>query len=348
MNHPTKNKSLSQKTVWHLKVLAGAIFISFIFSLILHQSLIQAGLPLMLVLTFVQLEIFIWLGHWFFESVKTDSNNFRKQMVMRLLLFYIAVLIIAFLLFLIVFSITAYLNNENFSGSLQNLWNYEMRGFISATLIGFAIGALFFFYVQWTDALKREQKLNQEKLIFQYETLKKQVNPHFLFNSLNSLSSLVRKDPELSEKFIQKLSSIYRYVLDVEEKELVLLSDELIFVRDYFYLQQIRDQEKIVLKTEIREMENAEIPPVSIQLLVENALKHNSATRNQPLEIIVHDEGLDKIAVRNNLQKKRQLSNSAQIGLKNLNERCRLILNREIEVQETRNEFVVKLPVKVI
>jgi len=267
---------------------------------------------------------------------------------MRLLLFYIAVLIIAFLLFLIVFSITAYLNNENFSGSLQNLWNYEMRGFISATLIGFAIGALFFFYVQWTDALKREQKLNQEKLIFQYETLKKQVNPHFLFNSLNSLSSLVRKDPELSEKFIQKLSSIYRYVLDVEEKELVLLSDELIFVRDYFYLQQIRDQEKIVLKTEIREMENAEIPPVSIQLLVENALKHNSATRNQPLEIIVHDEGLDKIAVRNNLQKKRQLSNSAQIGLKNLNERCRLILNREIEVQETRNEFVVKLPVKVI
>src|SRR5680860_513765 len=94
---------------------------------------------------------------------------------------------------------------------------------------------------------------------FQYETLKSQVNPHFLFNSLNSLSSLVRNDPDLAEKFVQKLSSVYRYVLENKEKELVSLSTELDFVNNYFYLQKIRDEEKIDLKIELKEIENVQI-----------------------------------------------------------------------------------------
>jgi len=347
MKHPTHNKTFGRKTVWHLNVLAGAVFITSIFSLVLHQKIFHSGLPVMLTLTFVQLEIFIWLGSWFFEPVKTGSPGFRKQMMVRLLLFYVSVLLIAFLLVVVVFSVTTYLQNGNFRESLHNIWNYQMRSFLVATLIGFAIGALFFFYAQWSEALKREQKLHQEKLIFQYETLKKQVNPHFLFNSLNLLSSLVKTDAELSEKFVQKLSSIYRYILDNEGKELVSVKEEIAFVNDFFYLQKIRDQEKITLNMEVRGMDKAQVVPVSLQLLVENALKHNSATRNQPLVVIVHDEGMDKIVVRNNLQKKTQLNGSSQKGLKNLNERCRLILKREIEIQENNDEFVVKVPVKI-
>lgn len=223
-----------------------------------------------------------------------------------------------------------------------------MKSFFIATLVGFTFGALFFFYAQWADALKNMQKLKEEKLIFQYETLKSQVNPHFLFNSLNSLSSLVRNDPDLAEKFVQKLSSVYRYVLENKEKELVSLSTELDFVNNYFYLQKIRDEEKIDLKIELKEIENVQILPVSLQLLVENALKHNAATRAQPLKITIHNEGIDKLVVRNNLQKKTQLNGSSKIGLKNLNERSRLILNCEIEVTETQTEFVVKIPVKIV
>jgi LytS/YehU family sensor histidine kinase len=222
-----------------------------------------------------------------------------------------------------------------------------MKGFISAVLIGFSLGALFFFYVQWTESLQREQKLAQEKLIFQYQTLKNQVNPHFLFNSLNTLSSLVRENPDLSEEFIQKLAHIYRYILNEKEKELVPLSGELNFVNDYFYLRKIRDEEKIELKIEISNGEEMEVLPVSLQLLVENALKHNAATRSNPLVIIIHNEGLDKLVVRNNLQKKTRLEESSGIGLKNLNERSRLILNKEIEVYNTVDEFIVKLPVKI-
>jgi LytS/YehU family sensor histidine kinase len=236
---------------------------------------------------------------------------------------------------------------NDFSQFFDVLFNIEMKGFIIATLVGFTIGSVFFFYTQWAESVDRAQKLREEKLIFQYETLKSQVNPHFLFNSLNTLLSLVRTEPELSEKFVQKLSAIYRYILENREKELVPLSAELDFVNDYFYLQKIRDDEKIEMKTELNIDVNALIVPVSLQLLVENALKHNASTRKQPLEIIIHNEGLDKVVVRNQLQKKTQLADSSKIGLKNLNERCRLILNREIEILETTEEFIVKIPVKL-
>ena len=334
MFHPTNNKTLIQKVVWHIKVLLSAMLLSLFFSFVLNQQFLHSQTLQMVFLTFIQLEIFIWLGAWFFESAKAGAPGFKKRMIIRLLLFYFVVLLIA---------ASFYIKSYFFT----NLFNNEMKGFFTATLVGFTLGSLFFFYVQWAEALKREQKLTKEKLIFQYETLKSQVNPHFLFNSLNSLLSLVRKDPDLSEKYIQKLSTIYRYILENDNKELVPLAAEIELVNNYFYLQKIRDEEKIELKMELKEIENIQVLPVSLQLLVENALKHNSATRKQPLEIVIHFEGIDKIAVRNNLQKKTQLNGSSKIGLKNLNERSRLILNREIEIQETADEFVVKIPVKL-
>jgi hypothetical protein len=348
MIHPTNNKTLSQKALWHLKVVLGAVLISFFFSLVFQQKLFHKQLGTMILLTFLQLEIFIALGTLFFQSVKEGEPKFKQKMIVRLILFFLLVLVIATLFFIGMYTTLFLVNGNDFSHFFGSLMNMEMKGFFAATLIGFSLGALFFFYTQWAEALKREQKLTQEKLIFQYETLKSQVNPHFLFNSLNSLSSLVRKDPDLSEQYIQKLSTIYRYILENDDKELVPLSAEIEFVRNYFYLQKIRDEEKIELKMELSEIENIQILPVSLQLLVENALKHNAATRKQPLEIVIHFEGLDKIVVRNNLQKKTQLNGSSKIGLKNLKERSRLILNRNIEILETADEFVVKIPVKLI
>lgn len=347
MKHPTTNFPFPKKVLWHVKVFAGAISIALIFSFVLRGHIFNKEFPLILALTFFQLEIFIWLGSWFFEPVKTDSPTFRKNVLLRLILFYLAVLIIAALLFVLLFSINVLANGESFREGFSTMYNNEMRGFLIATLVGFAIGALVFFYAQWSESLKREQKLKEEKLIFQYETLKSQINPHFLFNSLNTLSSLVSSNPDLSEKFIQKLSSVYRYVLDNKEKEMVQLESEINFVKNYFYLQQIRDEEKIELSIKINNLSNVEIVPVSLQLLVENALKHNVATRKKPLQVIIHDEGRSKLVVRNNIQKKTQLNESSKTGLKNLNERCRLILHREIIIEETKDEFVVKVPVKV-
>lgn len=347
MFHPTAHKTLKQKAIWHLKVVAGAVFISLVFSLVLQRELIHDGLPNMLLLTFLQLEIFIWLGTWFFQSVEPDSPKYMQKIVLRLVGFYLTVLVIASIMFLIIFSFHFFKNGGVIQEVIPSIIQLEMQSFLIATLVGFAFGALFFFYSQWADSLKRYQKLKEEKLIFQYETLKNQVNPHFLFNSLNTLSSLIRTDVDLSEDFIYKLSSVYRYVLENMENELVPVSTELKFVEDYFYLQKIRDQEKIELNIEVKNHEEGMIPPVSVQMLVENALKHNVASRNNPLTVTIHYEGLDKLVVRNDLRKKTQLSQSSKIGLKNLKKRCSLILKRDIEIQETGDEYIVKLPVKM-
>ena len=346
MPHPTQNKTLKEKVIWHMKVVIGAIFISLVFSLILRREIFHDGLIEMLILSFLQLELFVWLGTLFFQSIKIDDPKYPQKMVSRLLIFYLSVLGIAFLMFMSIYTYHFIKNGADISLFFSSMGALELKSFFIASLIGFAFGAIFFFYVQWAEALKRVQKLKEEKLIFQYETLKNQVNPHFLFNSLNTLSSLVSQNADLSEKFIQKLSSVYRYVLENKEKEMVPVADEIEFVKDFFYLQKIRDGEKIELKIELNEDGAEMILPVSLQMLVENAVKHNAATRNEPLEITIHFEGIDKLVVRNRLQKKMQLANSSKIGLKNLNERCRLILNREIEIQETESEFVVKVPVK--
>lgn len=327
--------------------MGGAFILSLFFNLVLQGTLFHPNLWSMITIAYVQLEVFMWLGYRFFRNIKRDQGNYKRKMIVRLLQFYLTVLAISLLVFVTVYTLNFILGGSDFSYYFVGLKEIEMKGFISAVLIGFSLGALFFFYVQWTESLQREQKLAQEKLIFQYQTLKNQVNPHFLFNSLNTLSSLVRENPDLSEEFIQKLAHIYRYILNEKEKELVPLSGELNFVNDYFYLRKIRDEEKIELKIEISNGEEMEVLPVSLQLLVENALKHNAATRSNPLVIIIHNEGLDKLVVRNNLQKKTRLEESSGIGLKNLNERSRLILNKEIEVYNTADEFIVKLPVKI-
>jgi sensor histidine kinase YesM len=225
MVHPTQNLNRKQKLIWHLKIFAGAVLISFIFGLILQQKLIPDQFGLMLAMTFSQLELFIWLGAWFFTGVKVDSPDFKRKIISRLLIFYVTVLFLASILFMGIYVIQYAIHFNDFSQFFDVLFNIEMKGFIMATLAGFTFGAVFFFYVQWAEAVDRVQKLREEKLIFQYETLKSQVNPHFLFNSLNTLLSLVRTEPELSEKFVHKLSSIYRYTLENREKELVPISE---------------------------------------------------------------------------------------------------------------------------
>ncbi|WP_297095069.1 sensor histidine kinase [uncultured Draconibacterium sp.] len=341
------NKQTKKQVIKHLAILAGAVVICIIFSLVLFQQILHPGIWNMLLLTVIQLELFMYLGTRFFRSIKPDSPGIIKKTIIRLILFYFTVLLIATVLFVALFTWHFWRAGAPFSEFIPNLLHTELQSFLTSAGVGFALGALFFFYTQWSDAVKHMQKLKEEKLIFQYETLKTQVNPHFLFNSLNTLSSLVNSDPALSDKFIHKLSAVYRYVLENQEKDLVPLSAEMKFVKDFFYLQKIRDGEKIELKIDFDETGSAKIIPVSLQMLVENAIKHNVATRKEPLLITIHFEGMDKLVVRNDLRQRMQLAASSKIGLKNLNERCKLILKREVEIQETADEFIVKVPLKL-
>lgn len=227
----------------------------------------------------------------------------------------------------------------------EHLVKTELPSAIKQFFLWILAGSGFFFYVIWRKAVERGQLLREENLKYKYRNLKARLNPHFLFNSLNALSELVYIDAAKADDYIQKLSGIYRYILENEEIDVILLKHELSFVQHYFKLQQVRDQDKIYLDIDVSGEEKYQIIPVSLQLLVENALKHNLISREKPLvvKIRIHD---DYIIVSNALQRKNILGNTTRTGLLNLKERVHLIMGREMIVQEEDDWFVVKLPIK--
>ena len=318
------------------------------FSLLWTGRLINENFWFMFISVLVQLEIFMWIALRIFSTKRIKKEkSYKKQIITRLIYFYLIVITIAFVLVIVMISFSMFFGDQDFGDVVNHFMKNELKGLIVSWLIGVSLGSLIFFYIEWNNALKREQKLREEKLIFQYETLKNQVNPHFLFNSLNTLSSLVSKDAKLSERFISKFSSIYRYILENQDKDLIPLSDELAFVQDYFFLQKIRDDGKIALDVEIEGEDKYQILPISLQLLVENALKHNAATKENPLKIRVSNLE-NQLIIENNLEPKMQLEPSSKLGLKNLNERVKLVMNKEVHVEKDNTKFVVTMPIKSV
>jgi len=280
----------------------------------------------------------IWMTK---KAGKLSLDELRKRILPALLFFYLA----AFLIANIAVSLGVlgwFLVEER---ELTTFWPHLLENQLMVTNIQSGIWLMFFsvtfFYILWQKSAKREQRLITENLKYRYSTLKAQVNPHFLFNSLNILSEMNRED---SEVYIQKLSGIYRYLLENEEADLVPLDQELQFAKKYFDLHHERDGEKIALEIDIRNPTQFQIIPLSLQILIENALKHNTRSLSSPLHIRMTMED-DYIVVANNIQRKTSMENSTRIGLSNLKERVKLSMNRELIIRKDAGEFNVKLPV---
>lgn len=197
---------------------------------------------------------------------------------------------------------------------------------------------------EWRNAAIEAEQLKSEKLASQNQFLKDQLNPHFLFNSLNVLSNLVYESADRSAEFIQQLSKIYRYVLDVQQEQLVSLKRELDFAEHYLSLQKIRFENSLEYFIDVRENQNLFLPPLSLQLLLENAIKHNIASREKPLKIMIQQEN-ESLIVRNVLQPKISLERSEKgIGLENITKRYALLSDKSPSIQKTASEFIVTLP----
>ncbi len=296
------------------------------------------------IILIIQLELFLYLAFVIFKNISygTTPGEITRILLSRFALFFVACFITAFIVFIAFIYISQSIQGIPLTGVMSRFFTYEFNGWFKTTLFGLLLGAVIFIVVLWQDALRSEQKLREENLIFQNDTLKNQINPHFLFNSLNTLSSLINTNPETAEKFIGNLASIYRYILEKSRKDKVSLQTELAFVKDYFELHKIRDEEKIVLNLNTPDAENFEILPVSLQILIENAIKHNIATREKPLIIsITIDKGY--VIVKNNIQKMVVLE-STKTGLKNLAERIKLITGRDLIIIETVTDYIVKVP----
>jgi LytS/YehU family sensor histidine kinase len=294
---------------------------------------------------FLQLEIFIYLGTKLFADLNFDISpgEITRIVAFRFTIFLAGCLVSSLIIYVTLQYVFLWASGEDLSTVMNDFIETGFLMWFKSTIKGLSLGAVIFTVLLWQTSLQREQQMREEKLIFQNETLKNQVNPHFLFNSLNTLSSLISGQPEIAEEFIQRLSSIYRYILEYSSRDRVPLDTELAFIRDYFYLHQIRDDGKIQLEINAGTNNNSEILPVSLQILVENAIKHNKATRESPLIISIGIED-NYVVVRNNLQKMGVQLRSTGIGLKNLSQRISLVTRKELIIEETGSEFIVKIP----
>lgn len=195
------------------------------------------------------------------------------------------------------------------------------------------------------EKLKKEQ-LERARAEAELEALKNQIDPHFIFNSLNALSHLIEKDPPKARKFNDNLADVYRYILQNKARELVLLHEEMLFLTDYFSLLQIRFEQAVQLQIYIDPTmyDQYLIPPISLQILVENAIKHNEFSDAVPLVITIEMQN-DELIIHNQVRKKALRKTSSRIGLHNLGERYKLTTSKEISVQESASDFTVSLPV---
>ena len=208
--------------------------------------------------------------------------------------------------------------------------------------LGSLISNAIMFFTNWKEAAVQQEKLKREQLALQYETLKSQVNPHFLFNNLNSLTSLIGTNPDKAIDFVKKLSEVYRYVLDQKDHELVALETELKFLESYVFLQRIRFDTNLNIQIDVNPGK-FKVIPLSVQMLVENAIKHNEISDKNPLSIRIFSTEDDYLVVENLLQKKVGSEGSGS-GIQNIKDRYEFFTSKKVTISDNTEKFIVRIP----
>jgi len=247
-------------------------------------------------------------------------------------------------LFFLRLGIAVFYNSIPFEDFLANesFRNYQFGLWITLTIV--TVFHVIYFYNKYQQNRIKEQKVIAGTASAKFDALKNQLDPHFLFNSLNVLTSLIDENPESAQKFTTSLSKVYRYVLEQKSKELVTVDEELQFAKTYMSLLKMRFEDSIVFSAP-KSASNPEskVVPLSLQLLLENAVKHNIVTSTKPLHIkIYEDQG--SLVVENNLQPKQIVKKSSGVGLSNITQRYDLLTNKKVNIKKEANRFSVAVP----
>lgn len=228
------------------------------------------------------------------------------------------------------------------SGYFLDQGYFMMKIAFSFIFVGSLGSNAILFFKNWKEAAVQQEKLKRQQLALQYETLKGQVSPHFLFNNLNSLTSLISTNPDKAIDFVKKLSEVYRYVLDQKDQELVDLATELKFVESYVFLQKIRFESNLDVQIQVNP-QNFKVIPLSVQMLVENAIKHNEISNRKPLQIKIFSTDDNCLIVENQLQKKSGSEGSGS-GIQNIRERYEFFTNKKVVIFESLDRYLISIP----
>ena len=294
-------------------------------------------------------------GLWFANAYTVDLLNIRTgwtEQPVRRLLFTVGMSFLASLLVITVVSeLTAMLLNHRPPGYAlrHHFWSQSAFPLLCTVIISLFLHSRSFL-LSWREATVRAERLEKESAVARLDSLRRQVDPHFLFNSLNALTSLVEAhDPARAVRFIRQLSSVYRYVLDSQSQELVPLTEELAFGEAYVFLQKTRLDEALQVELALppaAALSGFYLPPLALQLLLENALKHNTAYQADPLRLRVSVDGAAAtLTVRNTLRPRRlAATETSGRGLANLRARYAFLTPRPVAAGPAGEEFVVTLP----
>ena len=266
------------------------------------------------------------------------KNPFKK-LVLTILIEVLIVLFIAVLVKIIFLII--------YKTSFDELFRQLSEVFIwavSITVFGIAITNGFLFFKNWRQSALNEEILKREKLAIEYEALRNQVNPHFLFNSLTALTTLVHQDADKAEAFIRKFSDVYRYVLENRNQEIISLQNELHLIENMAYLYHYRHGDNLKIELDLNASNEKNILPMALQMLLENALKHNVISEEKPLKVRIFEEG-DYVVVWNNLQLKNSVPDSNNMGLDNIRLRYSYLSENQVTIEKTDHYFQVKIPI---
>jgi sensor histidine kinase YesM len=285
----------------------------------------------------------LWKGNQFigwyidrrYDAHKNPYKVLRLNLISMFTYTIIAILLVNYIWFVLIFD----WNVLRFLKSAFSTMLIEFVVTVIITSIFYSMG----FFQAWRESAVNEERLEKESIKLQYKALKNQVNPHFLFNSLNSLTSLVYQDQDQAVKFIKQLSEVYRYVLEHKDNELVNLDDEINFAKKYAYLQKIRNDDGLNIVFDVANSGGKYIVPVALQMIIENAIKHNEASAENPLNISVSING-EFVIIENNLQLKKVLRDSGGVGLSTLKARYEFLSEKGISIEKTNEYYRISIP----
>lgn len=296
-------------------------------------------------------KVFMWLDMLYYVAVALLLLWIMTTPTRRHKWGYVWRLLTCLLLLALFYFIAPHLTRQGdiiITASARRLFNPMLLLKLSATYIIIVLyGKIFQMHYKQQEIEVENERLKNENLTWQYNTLVNQVNPHFLFNSLNSLSMLVRegkKDDALV--YIDQMSDTYRYIIQDGTAEMTTVENELRFLEAYKYLLEIRYAGKLHVNVEVdKSLYAYTLPPLSIQPLIENAVKHNTISSSHPMTISISADEDGYIVVANTIAPKLEAEESTGIGLRNLSHRCTLLTERDIVVENNGSTFVVKLPI---
>lgn len=347
---PADNKTVYKKVTiqWIIAVII-SILIGLITSLFFGGSLnkpiishlwnagysVSIGLPL-----FLNGYLFGWFAQRYIDWIKRPVKSVMLALSIHLVYSSVVIFVVNWFWFIVV-------SNYNW----EDFWSFNKTTIFSEYIIFVIVASIIYavsFFKSWKFAVQESEMVKREALSLKYQVLQNQVNPHFLFNSLNILGSLMDIDIEKAKEFTRELSLFYRDVLHYKDQDIISLKEEIDFVKKYIYLQQIRFGEALQVDIIANEKIDGKVIPLSLQALVENAIKHNEISKANPLKIVIAISDDHELIVENNLQPKKLLENDSGTGLKNLAGRYEFLTGKKVEISKNKNYFRVNFPLIVL